>query len=146
MPEIKNSRTESNLRSAVSGEAQAMGLYMLFSERAKEEGFEELAEIFREIANNEKAHAEIYWKLLNSIGTTAENLCASKLIEEHECRVMYPEFASIAREEGLTDVAETLEKVGAIEEKHRELFEKLENKMRTNGIFSGTSNSWICRN
>ncbi len=147
MPNTEGTRTEQNLRAAISGETQAWGLYELFAERAEKDGFQEIAAIFKETAHNERAHAEIYWNLLNCIQKTVDNLKNAKDMELHETNIMYPEFAKIAREEGFSDIADTLEKVGKIEADHAKRFEKLENELRKGEIFArSTPQTWICTN
>lgn len=145
--ELKGSKTEANLRSAISGEAQAAVLYEFFAKRAKKDGFEEVSEIFWETSKNEKAHAEIYWKLLNCIGTTDQNLFSAAASEKHENSVMYPSFAKIAREEGFEEIAKTFEEVGKIESAHEKRFQTKGLEIQNGAVFSkGVETEWICLN
>lgn len=145
--ELKGSKTEANLRSAISGESQAAVLYEFFAKRAKKDGFEEVSEIFRETAENEKAHAEIYFKLLNCISTTDENLVSAVASEKHENSVMYPSFAQIAREEGFSDIAKTFDEVGKIESAHEARFAAEALEIQNGSIFAkGMETEWICTN
>lgn len=147
MKEIKGSQTENNLRSAISGEAQARVMYELFATRAKEEGFRQIAEFFKETSKNEKAHAEIYLGLLKCIGTTQENLEQAMKTEHYENAVMYKDFAKTARDEGYAELAETFEKVGKIEEEHEKRFAELKNNLQTNAVFSKMEPvTWVCSN
>ena len=116
---LTGSRTEANLRSAISGEAQAALLYELFEKKARKDGFEQIASIFRETAKNEKAHAEIYFGILKCLHATDQNLFSAVESERHECAVMYPEFARIAREEGFEEIAKVFEMVSCIEAEHQ---------------------------
>ncbi len=145
--ELMGSKTELNLRSAISGEAQAAILYEFFAARAKKDGFENIAAIFEETAANEKAHAEIYLQLLNCLNTTDKNLFAAAAAEKHETSEMYPSFAKTAREEGFDEIAATFEMVGQIENEHRERFEKQGYMVQNGAVFSkGEEISWICKN
>jgi len=145
--EIKGTRTEANLRSAISGEAQAAILYEFFASRAKKDGFQEIADIFYETAENEKAHAEIYLLLLDCLNTTDKNLMNSMETELHESNVMYPQFAEIARQEGFDNIANTFEMVGKIESRHHERFKTLKCHVENGSVFSkGTETKWICKN
>ena len=105
--ELKGSKTEQNLMTAFAGESQARNKYTYFASKAKKEGYEQIAAIFQETADNEKEHAKIWFKLLNGgeIGTTAENLNAAADGENYEWTDMYAEFAKTAREEGFDNIA-----------------------------------------
>ncbi len=145
--EIKNTKTENNLRSAISGEAQAAVLYEYFAKRARKDGFEEIANIFMETSQNEKAHAKIYWDLLSCIHTTDQNLMQSAEAELHEHSVMYPEFARIAKEEGFEQIANTFQAVAKIELSHEKRFRLLQSLVNHNAIYSkGMETEWICLN
>ncbi len=145
--EFNGTKTEQCLREAVSGEAQAALLYAFFSEKAKKDGFEEIAEIFSETAQNERAHAKIYLDLLACISKTDNNLENSAKTELHEHSVMYPEFAAIARSEGFDAVANTFETIAQIESEHESRFRLLMNQVRNNAVYSkGEAVEWICRN
>lgn len=145
--ELLGSQTENNLRSAISGEAQAALLYHFFEKRARKNGFEELGNIFHETSENEKAHAKIYYDLLKCIQTDDKNLEAAAAAELHEHSKMYPEFAQIAREEGFTDIAKTFEMVAQIEKEHEERFRLWNGYLKNNAVFSkGMETEWICMN
>ena len=103
--ELKGSRTEQNLMAAFAGESQARNKYDYFASAAKKEGYEQISELFTNTANNEKEHAKIWFKLLNGIGTTAENLQSAASGEHYEHTSMYPEFAKVAKEEGFDNIA-----------------------------------------
>ena len=118
--ELKGSKTEKNLQFAFAGESQARNKYTYFASKAKKEGYEEIAAIFLETAENEKEHAKLWFKYLDGIGTTAENLKAAAAGENEEWTDMYANFAKEAREEGFDDIAFLFEEVGAnrIESQH----------------------------
>ena len=147
--ELKGSKTEQNLMTAFAGESQARNKYTYFASKAKKEGYEQIAAIFQETADNEKEHAKIWFKLLNGgeIGTTAENLNAAADGENYEWTDMYAEFAKIAKEEGFDHIAYLFEEVGKIEKEHEERYLKLlENvKCRNCGhIVVGTKAPEVC--
>jgi len=125
--ELKGSKTEQNLMTAFAGESQARNKYTYFASKAKKEGYEQIAAIFQETADNEKEHAKIWFKLLNGgeIGTTAENLNAAADGENYEWTDMYAEFAKIAKEEGFDHIAYLFEEVGKIEKEHEERYLKM---------------------
>ena len=125
--ELKGSKTEQNLMTAFAGESQARNKYTYFASKAKKEGYEQIAAIFQETADNEKEHAKIWFKLLNGgeIGTTAENLNAAADGENYEWTDMYAEFAKIAKEEGFDHIAYLFEEVGKIEKEHEARYLKL---------------------
>lgn len=144
---LMGSRTEQNLRSAISGEAQAALLYEFFEKKARKEGYQQIGDIFQETSQNEKAHAQIYLNLLNCILKTDENLLHSEETEHHENSVMYPEFAAIAREEGFDEIARTFEMVGQIEAEHEKRFRYYRCQLENNAVFSkGIQCTWICKN
>lgn len=145
--ELKGSETERGLRNAVSKEAEAWGLYRFFAEQAQKEGYQEIAFIFEETAKNEKAHAEIIWNLLSSIGDTAENLREAGEMEDHESGILYPSLAKTARKEGFAELAGILERIGAIEDRHGERFRKKLSEMCAGRTFARSHpTAWICRN
>ncbi len=117
--ELKNSKTEANLMAAYSGESQARNKYTYYAGVAKNEGYEQIAAIFRETADNEKEHAEIWFKLLGGIGDTKANLLAGVAGENYEWTVMYDQFAKEADEEGFTEIAAKFRMVAAIEKASR---------------------------
>ena len=116
--ELKGSRTEKNLMEAFAGESQARNKYTYFASVAKKEGYEQISAIFQHTADNEKEHAKMWFKALNGIGSTAENLLHAAEGENYEWTDMYAEFAKVAEEEGFTDLAEKFRMVGEIEKAH----------------------------
>jgi len=145
--ELKGSRTETNLMAAFAGESQARNKYDYFASAAKKEGFEQIAELFANTANNEKEHAKIWFKLLNGIGTTAENLQSAASGENHEHTSMYPEFAKVAREEGFDNIAALFDKVAKIEADHEARYLKLLANVNGSKVFAKDSDAdWECRN
>ncbi len=145
--ELKGSKTEQNLRDAFAGESQARNKYTYFASKAKKEGYEQIASLFLETADNEKEHAKIWFKLLGGIGTTAENLLAAAEGENFEWTDMYARFAKEAREEGFEDIAKLFEGVGAIEKEHEERYRKLLANVQGGLVFSKDGDMiWKCRN
>lgn len=146
--ELKGSRTEENLMAAFAGECQARGKYTYFASKAKKDGYEQIAEIFEITAENEKEHAEIWYKFLNgNIKETKENLKIAADGENYEWTDMYAEFAKIAKEEGFDQIASLFEKVGAIEKEHEERFLKLLDNCEKGKVFSKDGDAiWQCRN
>ena len=147
--ELKGSKTEQNLMTAFAGESQARNKYTFFASKAKKEGYEQIAAIFEETANNEKEHAKIWFKLLNDgqIPSTAENLKVASEGENYEWTDMYEEFAKIAKEEGFDKIAYLFEEVGKIEKDHEERFSKLLDNVNGELVFSKDGDKiWKCRN
>jgi rubrerythrin len=145
--ELKGSKTEQNLRDACAGESQARNKYTYFASKAKKDGYEQIASLFLETADNEKEHAKIWFKLLGGIGTTAENLLAAAEGENFEWTDMYARFAKEAREEGFEDIAQLFEGVGAIEKEHEERYRKLLANVQGGLVFSKDGDMiWQCRN
>ena len=147
--ELKGSKTEMNLLAAFAGESQARNKYTYFASKAKKEGYEQIAAIFEETANNEKEHAKIWFKLLNggAVGSTIENLKAAAEGENYEWTDMYAEFAKTAKEEGFDHIAFLFEEVGKIEKEHEERYLKLLGNINDNLVFQkGEETVWICRN
>ena len=147
--ELKGSKTEQNLMTAFAGESQARNKYTYFASKAKKEGYEQIAAIFQETADNEKEHAKMWFKLLNGgeIGTTAENLNAAADGENYEWTDMYAEFAKIAKEEGFDHIAYLFEEVGKIEKEHEERYRKLLKNVEDKLVFTKDGDSiWQCRN
>ena len=122
MAELKGSKTEQNLWTAFAGESQARNKYTYFASKAKKDGYVQISKIFEETAANEKEHAEIWFKLLNGIGTTAENLEAAAQGENYEWTDMYATMAKEAREEGFDHIAFLFEEVAKIEKEHEERY------------------------
>ena len=145
--EFKGSKTEKNLWDAFAGESQARNKYTYFASKAKKEGYEQIAALFLETADNEKEHAKIWFKLLNGIGTTAENLKAAAAGENDEWTEMYARMAKEADEEGFTDIAKLFRGVAAIEKEHEERYLALLNNVETDTVFKKNQKAvWICRN
>ena len=148
--ELKGSKTESNLMTAFAGESQARNKYTYFASKAKKEGYEQIASIFEETANNEKEHAKMWFKLLNGgeIGTTTENLKAAAEGENYEWTDMYAEFAKTAKEEGFDHIAYLFEEVAKIEKHHEERYLKLLDNVNDDLVFKTADDEtvWVCRN
>ena len=145
--ELKGSRTEKNLQAAFAGESQARNKYTYFASVAKKEGYEQIAAIFTNTANNEKEHAEIWFKYLNGIGNTAENLLHAAEGENYEWTDMYEEFAKVATEEGFHEIASKFKMVALIEKAHEERYRKLLNYVEMKQVFEkGEMTMWECRN
>lgn len=147
MKNLKGTKTEANLVTAFVGESQARNKYTYFASKAKKEGFEQIAAIFTETANNEKEHAKIWFKLLNGIGTTAENLEAAAQGENYEWTDMYAQFAKVAKEEGFDHIAYLFEEVGKIEKEHEERYRALLKNVDAGEVFKKTGVViWQCAN
>ena len=147
--ELKGSKTEQNLMTAFAGESQARNKYTYFASKAKKEGYEQIAAIFQETADNEKEHAKMWFKLLNGgdIGTTAENLQAAADGENYEWTDMYDGFAKTAKEEGFTHIAYLFEEVAKIEKEHEQRYLKLLENVKEGKVFeAGEVKIWKCRN
>ena len=147
--ELKGSKTEQNLMTAFAGESQARNKYTYFASKAKKEGYEQIADIFLETANNEKEHAKIWFKLLEGgeIKSTTENLKAAAEGENYEWTDMYAEFAKVAREEGFDHIAFLFEGVAKIEKEHEERYKKLLKNIDDKLVFSSDGDAiWVCRN
>lgn len=147
MPELKGSKTEANLAYAFSGESQARTKYTFYASQAKKDGFEQIAAIFLETAENEKEHAKLWFKLIHGIGSTDENLKDAAAGENEEWTQMYKEFAEVAHEEGFHDIAEQFEGVARIEKTHEERYLKLLENFKDGKIFKKDEEVvWYCRN
>ena len=147
--ELKGSKTEKNLWEAFAGESQARNKYTYFASKAKKEGYEQIAALFLETAENEKEHAKIWFKLLcgGDIPSTAENLTAAAAGENAEWTDMYPKMAAEAREEGFDKIAYLFEAVGKIEQEHEERYKKLLENVEDKLVFSKDGDAiWKCRN
>ena len=147
--ELKGSKTEANLMAAFAGESQARNKYTYFASKAKKDGYEQIASIFLETAENEKEHAKRWFKLLNGgeIPSTEENLLAAAEGENYEWTDMYEEFAKTAREEGFDHIAYLFEGVAKIEKEHEERYRKLLSNVKEELVFSKDGDKiWKCRN
>lgn len=147
--EFKGSRTEANLMAAFAGESQARNKYTYYASKAKKDGYEQIADIFTKTADNEKEHAEIWFKKLheNSIPDTAANLLDAAAGENYEWTEMYKEFEQVANEEGFIEIAALFKMVGAIEKEHEARFRTLSKNLEQGIVFSRSGETvWLCRN
>ena len=160
MKSIKGTKTEKNLLAAFAGESQARNRYSFFASKAKKEGYEQIAAIFQETADNEKEHAEVFFKHLQGgeveimagypagvIGTTEENLLAAAEGEKMEWGSIYPDFATTAEEEGFPMVAHSFREIGEVEAYHEKRYRKLLENVKNKTVFKkGKVVKWKCRN
>jgi rubrerythrin len=160
MVTLKGSKTEQNLLKAFAGESQARNRYTYFASAAKKEGFEQIAAIFTETAENELEHAKVFFKHLEGgeveitasypagrIGTTAENLIAAAEGEKMEWGTLYPEFAETANKEGFDKVAESFTEISDVEQQHERRYRKLLENVKKGTVFKrGKEVEWKCRN
>jgi len=160
--ELKGTQTEKNLLKSFAGESQARNRYTYFASVAKKAGFEQIAEIFQETADNEKEHAKIFFKYLEScgelleisakypagrIGTTQENLLEAAEGEKMEWGTLYPEFEKIAREEGFKEIADSFKEIAEVEEHHEKRYRKLLENVKNKKVFKKDKVvRWKCRN
>lgn len=145
--ELKGSKTEANLMAAFSGESEARSKYTYFASVAKKEGYEQIAALFLETAENEKEHAKIHFKYLDGIGDTKSNLADAVAGENYEWTDMYAKFAEVAEEEGFTEIANTFRGIARIEKSHEERFQKLLDNVENGEVFQkGSIVIWKCRN
>ncbi|MBQ2933418.1 MAG: rubrerythrin family protein [Clostridia bacterium] len=140
-------QTEKNLMEAFSGESQARNKYTYFASKAKKEGFEQIAALFQKTADNEKEHAKMWFKELNGLGDTAENLLNAAEGENYEWTDMYAGFAETAEKEGFPELAAKFRMVAAIEKHHEERYRALLNNVETAAVFERSEvKVWECRN
>ena len=140
-------QTEKNLEAAFAGESQARNKYTYFASKAKKEGFEQIADLFLKTADNEKEHAKLWFKELNGIGDTKENLAAAADGENYEWTDMYENFAKTAEAEGFPELAAKFRGVGAIECRHEERYRALLRNIEAQEVFAKSSvKVWECRN
>ncbi len=145
--ELKGSKTERNLREAFAGESQARNKYTYFASVAKKEGYEQIAAIFEQTANNEKEHAKMWFKALGELQDTASNLAQAAAGENYEWTDMYERFAEEALEEGFTKLAYQFKAVAAIEKAHEERYRALLNNVEMQKVFEKSEETmWECRN
>lgn len=147
--ELKDSKTFENLMTSFIGESQARNKYTYYASKARKEGYEQIADIFEETANNEKEHAKIWFKELHDgvIPETIDNLKDAANGENYEWTDMYSEFAKVAKEEGFTRIANLFEGVAKIEKEHEERYKKLISNMENGLVFSKDGDAiWKCRN
>jgi len=160
MGAIKGTRTEKNILTAFAGESQARNRYTYFASQARKEGYEQIAAVFEETANQEKEHAKRLFKFLEGgeveiqasfpagvIGSTLENLKAAAAGENYEYTTMYPEFAKIAREEGFEEIAVVMEAIAVAEKGHENRYKALIKKLEEDRVFKSDEEVvWRCRN
>ena len=145
--ELKGSKTEKNLATAFAGESQARNKYTYFASVAKKEGYEQIAAIFEQTANNEKEHAKLWFKALGELGDTAANLLAAAEGENYEWTDMYDRMAQEAEEEGFHALAKQMRGVAAIEKSHEERYRALLKNVETQEVFKKAGIvMWECRN
>ena len=146
--ELKGSKTEQNLKTAFAGESEARNKYTYYASKAKKEGYNQIAAIFEETANNEKEHAKIWFKLLHGgMPDTLDNLADAATGEHYEWTDMYDGFAKTAREEGFDRIAVLFEQVGRIEKAHEERYRKLLSNVEEGIVFSRDGEQiWQCAN
>lgn len=147
MNKYAGTKTEKNLETAFSGESQARNKYTYFASVAKKEGYEQIASLFLKTTDNEKEHAKLWFKELNGIGNTTENLVAAAAGENYEWTDMYAGFAKTAEEEGFPELAAKFRLVAAIEKHHEERYRALLKNIETAEVFKkSTVKVWECRN
>ena len=149
MENLKGTKTEKNLMEAFAGESQARNKYTYYASKARKDGFEQIAAIFEETANNEKEHAKLWFKELHGgeVPSTLENLNDAASGENYEWTDMYERMAKEAREEGFDDIAEKFEGVGAIEKEHEARYLKLLDNVKKEIVFSRDGDTiWQCAN
>ena len=140
-------QTEMNLRAAFSGESEARNKYTFFASVAKKQGFEQIANLFLKTADNEKEHAKLWFKELNGLGDTAENLLNAAEGENYEWTDMYDGFAKTAEAEGFPELAERFRLVAEIERHHEERYRALLKNVETAEVFAKSEvRVWECRN
>ncbi len=144
---LEGTKTQKNLETAFAGESQARNKYTYFASQARKDGYNQIADIFEETANNEKEHAKMWFKLLGGIGTTAENLKAAADGENYEWTEMYAQFAKEAKEEGFDRIAYLFDAVAKIEKAHEERYLKLLSNVEGGLVFSRDGDMmWQCAN
>ena len=146
--ELKGSKTEANLTTAFAGESMARNKYTYYASQAKKEGYEQIAAIFTETANNEKEHAKLWFKLLHGgVPGTAQNLIDAAEGENYEWTDMYAKFAQEAREEGFEHIAKLMEGVAAVEKHHEERYRDLLSRVQDGTVFVRPDEQvWVCGN
>ena len=147
MPELRGSKTEQNLLAAFAGESQARNKYTYFASAAKKEGYEQIAAVFLETAEQEKEHAKLHLKLLGGIGDTLANLKAAAAGENYEWTDMYPKMAEVAKQEGFKDIAWLFESLAMIEKEHDARYQRLLKNLEGKQVFAKDAKArWVCRN
>lgn len=160
MASVKGTKTEQNLLKSFAGESQARNRYTYFAAAARKEGYVQIADIFEETANQEKEHAKRFFKFLEGgdleitacfpagkIGTTAENLLAAATGEHEEHSLLYPDFATVAQQEGLTEIAAVWNAISVAEKQHEKRYRDLLANIENDRVFSRSESvTWRCRN
>ncbi len=149
MKDLKGTKTEKNLMEAFAGESQARNKYTYFASQAKKDGYEQIASVFTETADNEKEHAKLWFKYLNGgdVPTTEENLLAAAAGEHGEWTDMYKRMAEEARAEGFAEIAYKFDAVAAIEKRHEERYNKILELVKAGKVYKKSEQKmWICRN
>lgn len=160
MSNLKGTQTEKNLLAAFAGESQARNRYTYFASAAKKEGYEQIASIFEETANQEKEHAKRFFSMLQggdveivaaypagTVGTTLENLRAAAAGEGHEWGTLYPDFARVARAEGFEGIAKLFESISVAERHHEARYAAFADNIEANRVFAReNATTWRCRN
>lgn len=149
MKSLKGTKTEHNLKTAFAGESQARNKYTFYASQAKKDGYEQIAAVFTETADNEKEHAKLWFKYLHggAVPTTLENLIDAAAGENEEWTSMYKKMAEEAREEGFAEIAAKFDGVAAIEKRHEERFKQLQQLIEKKKVFKKSEKKmWICRN
>ena len=146
MINLTGTETDKNLRNAFSGESEAAMEYSFYAQAARNEGYQQIADIFQETADNEREHAEIWFKQLNGISNTRDNLYAAAAGERYEWNDMYAGFAETARREGFADLALKFEQIARIEKEHEERYHTLIQNVENHQVFSKPETiRWICK-
>ncbi len=145
---LKGTKTEANLMAAFAGESQARNKYTYYASKAKKDGYEQIASLFEETANQEKEHAKIWFKLLHDgVGSTIDNLKDAAAGENDEWTEMYPRMAEEAKAEGFNDIAALFSLVAEVEKRHEERYKKLLANIEQGIVFSRDGDTvWVCRN
>ncbi|MDD3971116.1 MAG: rubrerythrin family protein [Clostridia bacterium] len=147
MKDLKGTKTEANLKEAFAGESMARNKYTYFASKAKKDGYVQISKIFEETANNEKEHAKIWFKLLDGISETPDNLISAAEGENYEWTDMYARFAKDAKAEGFKEIAVLFEQVAKIEKEHEQRYRKLLSNINDGLVFSRDSEMiWQCSN
>ncbi len=147
MSKYQGTQTEKNLMAAFSGESEARNKYTYFASVAKKQGFEQIAALFLKTADNEKEHAKMWFKELEGIGDTAENLASAAAGENYEWTDMYDGFAKTAEEEGFHELAQKFRLVAQVEKHHEERYRALLKNVETQEVFKKSEvKVWECRN
>lgn len=147
--EFKGSKTEANLAAAFAGESQARNKYTYYASKAKKDGYEQIAALFEETANNEREHAKLWFKLLHdgTVPDTAANLADAADGEHYEWTEMYKEFADTAEAEGFPQIADTMRRIASVEKSHEERYRKLLDNLKEDVVFKCDEETvWVCRN